>query len=96
VRGKRLRGRVVDPASHPIEGAQVFAVMEPRIKPLTFHAWTGEHGRFEWGDAPAEAVEFQIAAEGDIDDKVRRLTAGDAVAEVTLRPAVDVRYGPPG
>jgi len=41
-------------------------------------------------------VEFQIAAEGYIDDKVRRLTAGDAVAEVTLRPAVDVRYGPPG
>ena len=91
VRGKRLCGRVVDPAGHPIEGAQVFAMMEPRTKPFAFHAWTDEHGRFEWSDAPAEAVKFRIAAEGYIDDKVRRLTAGDAVAEVTLRPAVDFR-----
>jgi Carboxypeptidase regulatory-like domain len=91
VRGKRLRGRVVDPSGHPIEAAQVFAVMESPIKPLSFQAWTDEHGRFEWGDAPAEAVEFRIAAEGYIEDKVHQLTAGDAVAEVTLRPAVDVR-----
>jgi Carboxypeptidase regulatory-like domain len=91
VRGKRLRGRVVDPAGQPIEAAQVFAVVESPIKPRSFHAWTDERGRFEWPDAPAEAVGFLIRAEGYIDDKVRRLTAGDEVAEVTLRPAVDVR-----
>jgi hypothetical protein len=55
---------VVDPAGHPIEAAQVFAVMESPIKPRSFHAWTDEHGRFEWGDAPAEAVGFLIRAKG--------------------------------
>ncbi len=92
VRGKRLRGRVVDPAGHPVEGARVYAGMiEPRIKPLAFHSWTDEHGRFEWGEAPAEAVDFRFTAEGYMNDDVHRLTAGDAEAEVRLRPAVDVR-----
>jgi hypothetical protein len=91
MRGKRLRGRVVDPDGHPIAGAEVYAVTEPRIKPSAYHAWTDEHGRFDWDDAPAEAVRFQFAAEGYIDDNEHRLTAGDALAEITLRPAVDIR-----
>ena len=92
VHGTRLRGRVVDPASHPIEGALVYGVMERQINPIAFHAWTDERGRFEWNDAPAETAEFRFAAEGYIDDdNMHRLTPGDAVAEVVLRPAVDVR-----
>ena len=85
------RGRVIDPAGHPIEGARVLAFMVPRIKPIAFHAWTDEHGQFEWGDAPAQTMNFQITAEGYIDAERHQLTAGDAVAEVTLRPAVDVQ-----
>jgi hypothetical protein len=91
VRGKRLRGRVVDPAGHPIEAVRVYGAMEPRIMPFAFHAWTDEDGRFELGVAPAGAVEFQIAAEGYMNDKVWQIAAGGAVAEVTLQPAVDVR-----
>ncbi len=91
-RGKRLRGRVVNPAGHPIEGAQVFALIVLPIKPFNLHAWTDEDGRFEWGNVPAEPVEFKITAEGYIDDPVSRLTASDVVAQVPLRPAVDVRF----
>jgi hypothetical protein len=104
-RGRRLRGRVVDPSGHPIEGALANALgvspkeivgpdgkraMAPDI-PFRFHAWTDEHGRFDWDAAPAEAVMFHIKAEGYIDDGRSRLIAGDDVSEITLRPAVEVR-----
>ncbi len=89
-RGKALRGRVVDPAGHPIEGVRVYGEILLATTPLTFHAWTNEEGQFEWTDAPAEAVDFRFAAQGFIDDdRTHLLTAGDGVAEITLRPAVD-------
>ncbi len=89
---ERLRGRVVDPAGHPIEGARVYGEMLLVTTPLPFHGWTNEDGQFEWADAPAEAVNFRFAAPGYIDDdRAHPLTASDGVAEITLRPAVDVQ-----
>ncbi len=105
VRGKHLRGRVVDPSGHPIEGARVTAlgvspkmivgpggkrVIAPEI-PFRFEARADEDGRFDWDGAPAEAVMFEFDAEGYIAHGRSWLIAGEEVAEVTLRPSVDVR-----
>jgi hypothetical protein len=89
-RGKRLRGRVVDRAGHPIEAARVIAMSDRLGGTFAFDTWTDEHGRFEWDEAPAEAVRLQFTAEAYVEN-VRQLTAGDAVAEITLMPAIDVR-----
>jgi hypothetical protein len=89
-RGMPLRGRVVDLDGHPIEAALVIAITVPRVKPVAFRGWTDEHGLFEWSHAPAEPVDVSITADGYIGDQVHRLTAGGGMAEVMLRPAVDV------
>jgi hypothetical protein len=90
-RGKRLRGRVVDPAGQPIEGAQVSAAIGLLNQRGLFRAWTNERGRFDWDDAPAENVQFRCAAEGYIDDEKSWFKPGNEVNEIKLRPAVDVR-----
>ncbi len=105
VRGKRLRGRVVDPSGHPIEGAWVFALGDsPKViagqggqqviasePKLHFRSCTDEHGCFDWENAPAEAVLFHIGAKSYVAVEAISLAASDRVAEITLRPAVDVR-----
>jgi hypothetical protein len=90
-RGQRLRGRVVDSAGHPIEGARVFAAMVKPNQRGFFDAWSNENGRFDWDDAPAEAVQFRCTAEGYIDDEKCWLKAGNEVGDITLRPAIDVQ-----
>ncbi len=46
--GKRLRGRVVDPAGHPIEGASILIASFPPHLGLSMRRWADAQGRFEW------------------------------------------------
>jgi hypothetical protein len=90
-RGRRLRGRVVDPAGHPIEAAQVYVLTISPGKPLQFHGFTDKDGRFEWDAAPDEAAPFHIAAEGYVSNEKTWLKATPEEIAIALRPAVDIR-----
>jgi protocatechuate 3,4-dioxygenase beta subunit len=88
---KRLRGRVIDPTGHPIDGARVHAMSIAPRSFISFDTWTDAEGRFKWEEAPDRAVPLYVTAEGYVEGGPFWHSAGENEAAITLRPAVDVR-----
>jgi hypothetical protein len=84
-KGRSIRGRVVDGNGKPAVGAIV--IPEVRLAGFERLGWRGKtdaDGRFEWPNAPTEAVTLNVAAAGNDRFVEQRVGRGDAAAEVTI------------
>jgi hypothetical protein len=89
--GRMLRARIVDPDGWPVAGANIIIPNTGTHKGIFFRRWSDRDGRFEWADAPAEQVEFSIAAYGYVHRNSVALVASDQEALVVLEREIDVR-----
>jgi hypothetical protein len=88
-RGKRIRGRVVDPKLDPIEAVSV-VIPGMMIESDFVAGRTDAEGRFEWDSAPEFPVRLRFEASG-FASQVVSLSAGEHESMIVLRPAVVVR-----
>jgi RNA polymerase sigma factor (sigma-70 family) len=89
-KGSRLRGRILNDFSEPIENAKIrLSSTESGWPKFEWAVFTGADGKFEWLSAPAEET-YAISASGfDSQSKVS-LTADSSEHEITLH-----RIAPP-
>lgn len=83
-RGQSVRGRVVDASGNPIEGAIVVADTWKGFRSISWRAETDRKGRFEWPNAPADAVQYDIRGQGYMSVRNKALAPGEQEHEITL------------
>ncbi len=100
--GSILRGRVVDAQGGPISGARVSVSGWRGSRTLQWRAQTDADGRFEWRDAPADEVLFNVWAADRAGIDGRPLSASDDEHVLVLADALrihgavtDARTGEP-
>jgi hypothetical protein len=86
-----IRARVVDANNMPVKGASIESVEWQGIESFKVRALTDENGRFEWKDAPADEVYFDISKTGYVPVRRMAMKAGQEEYLITLYPMLDVR-----
>ena len=87
VRGRVVRGRVVDEEGKPVSGASVSA-----NPPTRWFEKTGKDGSFFWSSAPAKPVQISVHAPGYAPSQgVLNLEAGDRDYEIQLRKIKEIK-----
>jgi hypothetical protein len=89
--GFTLRGRVVDRAGAPIEGAHVFADTWRRHRTLEWMTRTDAEGRFSWDCAPPDEVLFDFLQTGYQPARRTPLTASEEEHIIVLRKPLWLR-----
>jgi RNA polymerase sigma factor (sigma-70 family) len=88
--GHIIRGRVVDTQGNPLAGVSVVADTWRDSQTLEWHTKTDAEGSFEWTDAPADDVKFDIFKTGYRDLRGRMLPPDSENIVVTLKPPFTV------
>jgi len=86
-----IRAKVVDANSMPVKGASIESVEWQGIESFKVQALTDENGRFEWKDAPADEVYFDISKTGYVPVRRMAMKTGQEEYLITLYPVLDVR-----
>ncbi len=81
-----MRGRIVDRSGKPIAGVTVSPETWRAHRTLEFRADTGPDGRFEWRNAPGDAVPYGISKAGYISRWGVELPPTGAEQVITLDP----------
>lgn len=87
--GYTIKGRVVDLAGNPLQGAHVCPDEWRKRRTIGKRLFTDAQGYFEWNQAPADTVKFDIFKQGYRDQRGLELVASNEVYEIVLdRPLV--------
>jgi len=86
-----IRARVVDANNIPVKGASIESVEWQGIESFKVRALTDKDGRFEWKDAPADEVYFDISKTGYVPVRRKAMKAGQEEYLITLYPVLEVR-----
>ncbi len=88
--GGTIRGRVVDDAGRPVEGASVGARKWRGLRLLRWTTQTDAEGRFVWVHAPLDEVELNIGKKGYMAIFHESMVARDEQYLVTLHKELEV------
>jgi len=91
--GLPLRGRVVDEAGKPIEGAVLYpdsSGMSVFEEMFSKKLETDSKGEFEWIHSPSETLKYSVSAEGYQGIRPLKLAPGEKEHIITLRPPIHV------
>jgi len=83
-----LRGKIVDHEGHPVAGMTIAADSWRGHRSLHVRFDTNKDGRFEWRDAPGDAVLFSAFKDGYMSLRKLAMTAGGAEPVVTVNPVL--------
>jgi len=86
-----IRARVVDANNIPVKGASVESVEWQGIESFKVQALTDKNGRFEWKDAPADEVYFDISKTGYVPVRRMAMKAGPEEYLIKLYPVLEVK-----
>jgi thiol-disulfide isomerase/thioredoxin len=79
-----VRGRILDAAGNPVEGAFVAADTWRGHRSINWRADTDSEGKFEWTNAPEDAVEYDMGKQGFMSVRGKALSPGEESHEITM------------
>jgi RNA polymerase sigma factor (sigma-70 family) len=85
-----LRGKVVDREGHPVAGMTIATETWRGHQSLDARFNTDKDGRFEWRDAPGDAVLYSAFKDGYMSRRNFAMTADGAEAVVTVDPVLTI------
>jgi hypothetical protein len=86
-----IRARVVDVNDVPVNGASVESVEWQGIESFKVRALTDKNGRFEWKEAPADEVYFDISKTGYVPIRRKAMKASPEEYLIILYQEIEVR-----
>ncbi|MEJ2703132.1 MAG: carboxypeptidase-like regulatory domain-containing protein [Sedimentisphaerales bacterium] len=82
--GHTLRGRIVDTRGNPVAGVFVSANAWRGHRSLDWRVDTDAEGRFQWNDAPADAVLFDMSKKGHMSVRGFAMSPSEQEYEITM------------
>jgi len=89
--GRTIRGRIVDKEGNPVTGAFVVAESWRGYRSLDWRVDTDAEGRFQWNEAPADEVLFDMGKKGYMSVRNYGLSPSGQELEITLPPQLTIR-----
>lgn len=79
-----IKARVIDPKGNPVPGANVYAEYWRGFRSLKWQSKSDSDGRFQWDNAPADEVEFDVDKSGKMRISRVELIASDKEHEIVM------------
>ncbi len=88
--GHKIRGRIINTQGEPMRGAIVIADTWRGHRSIEWNNKTDTEGRFEWNDAPADEVLFDMMQQGYIYVRNYSMSASDKEYVITMQKILKV------